>query len=83
MVEKPNVVSIAKPDGFDLSKFRSKRAAAVQNRYWNVSELEAGEQRCAAPRAEGARQDRERRRRDRRQSHAGICRTIGYRGRHQ
>ena len=45
MVEKTNVVSIAKPDGFDLSNFRSKRAAAVQNRYWNVSELEAGEQR--------------------------------------
>jgi len=62
MVEKTNVVSIAKPDGFDLSKFRSKRAAAVQNRYWNVSELEAAEQRCAAPRAEGARQDQERRR---------------------
>src|SRR5262249_25411428 len=31
MSEKTNVVSIAKPDGFDLNKFRSKRVAAVQN----------------------------------------------------
>jgi hypothetical protein len=31
MSEKTNVVSIAKPDGFDLNKFRSKRAATVQN----------------------------------------------------
>jgi len=26
-----NVVNIAKPDGFDLNKFRSKRTATVQN----------------------------------------------------
>ena len=31
MTEKINVVCIAKPDGFDLDKFRSKRAATVQN----------------------------------------------------